>query len=456
MAISGSAPRWTSRVLGSPVAMPVEHRVFNAFLILLIGTLAAAGTQDVVARLPILVTINSFLGLVVVLAVFVLSRFFGIWRPAVAPVFLLGLYAIGTGWITQAGLLGSAPAFFFLLIGLGVVLFRGRRKAAAVLLAGTTLASLVLLQRFRPRLIRPYATADQQFWDMAFSFALCLLVTTVMVQVIYRGYRAERERNEKIRAALLREKEALARAVTVKHSMLSMVCHDIGNAIMILEHALPGDGTAPRDRDLDRIAFATGNIRTIVSTVRMLEALEQNRLPLHPCPVDLGPVLDQVADLLRERLEVQGVRLALPASSTLPGPVLADATILANHVLTNLVSNAIKFSDPGTTVALEVADMGPEVRIDIRDQGIGIPADMLEHLFLPGHPITRPGTRGEKGTGLGLLTVQSFTERFGGRLTLASRTREASPDAHGTTVSLYLPKPPSAQEGTLDNPPDPR
>lgn len=456
MTESGTPSRWTSRILGSPAAMPVEHRVFNAFLILLIATTSVAGIQDLLAHLPLLPTLNAFLCLLVVLAVFILSRFFGIWRPAVAPVFIIGLYAIGTGWITQAGLLGSAPTFFFLLIGLGVVQFQGLRKAAAILAAGSVLAFLVLLQRFRPDLIRPYATPDQQFWDLAFSVALCLLVTTVMVQVIYRGYRAERERNERIRAALLREKEALARTVTAKHSLLSMVCHDIGNAIMILDHALPGEGTAPQAEGLDRIAFATGNIRTIVSTVRMLEAVEQNRMPLNLRPVDLGPVLDQVADLLRERLEAQGVRLALPGKAALPGPVLTDATILANHVLTNLVSNAVKFSEPGATVTLDVADLGREVRIDVRDEGIGIPADMLEHLFLPGHPITRPGTRGEKGTGLGLLTVRSFTERFGGRITLASRTRETSPDAHGTTVSLFLPKPPAAPEGTLDIPPDPR
>jgi signal transduction histidine kinase len=186
------------------------------------------------------------------------------------------------------------------------------------------------------------------------------------------------------------------------------------------------------------VRFAAGNIQEIIGSVRMLEAIEQGRIPFAPEPVALGPVLDTLQAIFQERLLEQGITLEVQDGAAQSGPVLAEPHILANHVLNNLVSNAIKFSPSGTKVTIEVEDLGQETRIGVTDQGMGMSPQHLAQLFVPGAPVTRPGARGEKGTGLGLITVRSFAELFGGRLHIASHAQGGDGVHQGTTASIYL------------------
>lgn len=102
-------------------------------------------------------------------------------------------------------------------------------------------------------------------------------------------------------------------------------------------------------------------------------------------------------------------------------------------VLRNLVSNAIKFSHPGTRVRLLARPAGAQVRIEVQDQGIGIAPENLERLRRADSLITTTGTFGEYGNGLGLLLCRSLAQRNGGTLEIESVPGK------GTTFLLTLP-----------------
>lgn len=425
-----------ARLLGASRTCSLEHRVFNAILLLLFITELASTVQNVLARIPVLVSGVTVTCALMALSIYFVSRFRGIWKPLVLPVFLFGLGAIAIAWLAQDGIFGSTPYYFFLLITLCSVLFWGRRKAAAFLATGALFLGLVLAQWRWPGMVRPYLSWGQKFGDLAFGAFLCLLMTAVMVLGVYLEYQHERRRNQDLLKEILLEKEALLQAMVEKHRLLSMVCHDIGNALTIIQ--LGVDGEAIGARNLARVRFAAGNIQEIIGSVRMLEAIEQGRLPFTPEPVALGPVLDTLRAIFQERLQEQGITLEVQDGIAQASPVLAEPHILANHVLNNLVSNAIKFSPSGTKVTIEVEDLGHETRIGVTDQGMGMPPELLAQLFVPGAAITRLGARGEKGTGLGLITVRSFAELFGGRLHIASQARTEAGGRQGTTASIYL------------------
>jgi signal transduction histidine kinase len=104
---------------------------------------------------------------------------------------------------------------------------------------------------------------------------------------------------------------------------------------------------------------------------------------------------------------------------------------LLGHIFTNLLTNAVKYSEPGTTVRFAVAREAPDAVCTVCDQGIGISEEDQQHLFKAFHRGRNVGTR--PGTGLGLLLVKRCADLHGGKLQLNSKLGE------GTTVTVRLP-----------------
>jgi signal transduction histidine kinase len=118
--------------------------------------------------------------------------------------------------------------------------------------------------------------------------------------------------------------------------------------------------------------------------------------------------------------------------------VLAEPVIFANQVFNNLISNAIKFSYPGSAIIVKISPESDTTAIAISDQGIGMPAELVARLFDLEAKTTRPGTNGEPGTGFGMRTAKNFIDLFGGRLEIESRPEGGPMADHGTTVSVFL------------------
>lgn len=107
-------------------------------------------------------------------------------------------------------------------------------------------------------------------------------------------------------------------------------------------------------------------------------------------------------------------------------------------VLANLVSNAIKFSHPGSTVTIAARpDTDGSLRISVRDEGLGMPAEQTARLFQPFARVGVEATAGEKSTGLGLAIVRRIVEAHQGRVEVESAPGE------GTTFTVLLPTAPA-------------
>lgn len=118
------------------------------------------------------------------------------------------------------------------------------------------------------------------------------------------------------------------------------------------------------------------------------------------------------------------------SNSNIPLTIPADPQAL-DHIFTNLLTNAVKYSPPGSVVRFEIDQEGQNLCFAITDQGIGIPAADLPRLFTPFH--RGKNTKGYQGTGLGLVIVKQHVESHGGRIEVKSVENE------GTTFTIYLP-----------------
>jgi two-component system phosphate regulon sensor histidine kinase PhoR len=162
-----------------------------------------------------------------------------------------------------------------------------------------------------------------------------------------------------------------------------------------------------------------------------LSKLESNEFKLKRERVELRSVVPIVLALFRERAEKKAVRLAAELAPA-PAAVEGDARAL-EHVLSNLVDNAVKYCPPGTRVVVSASLEGDRVHLVVGDTGPGIPAEHLARVFERFYRVDAGRSRELGGTGLGLSIVKHMVEAMRGRVWVESEV------GRGSTFIVSLP-----------------
>ena len=192
------------------------------------------------------------------------------------------------------------------------------------------------------------------------------------------------------------------------------------------------DETEGEDRALAE-GIHRGGRRLLATVNGLLDMfkLQSGTFEVHAEPVDAAAVVGQSVRLLRPLAAERGLDLAvLPEGRAVPA-VLDPA--LLDRVVTNLVGNALKFTEVGRVVVLVDGD-DHAVRVTVRDTGVGIAEGDVERLFQPFEQASSGFGRSHEGTGLGLTIVKEVVELVGGRVHV-----ESAPGA-GTSVEVVLPR----------------
>jgi two-component system phosphate regulon sensor histidine kinase PhoR len=154
-------------------------------------------------------------------------------------------------------------------------------------------------------------------------------------------------------------------------------------------------------------------------------------------PVDVNAVIE---DCVEEQSTIARNREITVAVSLSPdSPLVSSASHDLARIVSNILSNAIKFTLSGGSVSVRTSGAGDEVRITITDTGPGIPPEDLERVFERFYRSPAESLRVIPGTGLGLPIVKALVERHGGRMTL-----DSDHVLGGTTVCVIFPKLPVA------------
>jgi PAS domain S-box-containing protein len=247
-----------------------------------------------------------------------------------------------------------------------------------------------------------------------------------------------KQAEQELLRALTREKELS----DLKSNFVSLVSHEfrtplgvISTSSEILRRYLTELPEAARHEHLDSIARNTRRMSDLMEEVLVLGHLDAGKMAFEPAALDLAAFCRRLVDeVLSATNRVCPISLTL---GPLPPEAAADARLL-RHILTNLLANAVKYSEPDVPVDFTVARDGTETIFTIRDCGIGIPDADQKRLF---NAFQRGGNVGARhGTGLGLVIVKRCVELHGGRIQLTSKTGE------GTVVTVRVPvfPPPSS------------
>jgi PAS domain S-box-containing protein len=246
----------------------------------------------------------------------------------------------------------------------------------------------------------------------------------------------ERNRAE---AEIARKNAELSGLNEVKNQLLGMAAHDLRNPLSVIQTAssflledaarrLPAEErTAFMHRIKDNSEFMLRLIDDLLDVAR----IESGRLDLDLVRQDLCAVIGENVSFNRTLAEQKNIRLDFAAECGLP-PLRFDRSKI-EQVLSNLISNAVKFSAPGTSVVIRAAFESGSAVVSVQDQGPGISAQELDKLFKPFSKISVRSTAGEKSTGLGLAISRKIVEGHGGRIWAESEIGK------GTTFRFSLP-----------------
>jgi signal transduction histidine kinase len=233
-------------------------------------------------------------------------------------------------------------------------------------------------------------------------------------------------------ARLLAAKASAEAASRSKSAFLSRMSHELrtplnailGFAQLMRMQAEAGD-LLLRPHRVELIETAARHLLDLVNEVLDISRIDSGQMPLNPVPLDLREVVAESLGLVQAQAQAAGVALADETAAGPPLPLCGDRLRL-KEVLINLLSNGIKYNNPGGTVRVwSSQDDGGARLLHVADTGRGLSPAQLKDLFQPFNRLGAEAT-GVEGTGMGLYVSRRFVELMGGSIEVQSQPGQGS------------------------------
>lgn len=283
----------------------------------------------------------------------------------------------------------------------------------------------------------------QSLWWVGFLFAgVGLVVSYFLSGNITRPLRQLSQAAEKIRQGDLKQEvpvdtqdevgqlaevfnqmsAELAANESNRQELLANIAHELKTPLAVLQGHLESmlDGVEePAPDKLFSMQEEVMRLTRLVGDLRDLSLAQVHRLELHLQPVDLDEKVERAADMLEPLLEEKKLHFVKNMAPSLPVRQLDPDRV--NQILYNLITNAIRYTHPGTAILLQTEAAGKRVRLTIADEGPGIAPEDLDHIFEQFYRGDKSRNRASGGSGIGLSLAKSFVEAQGGTITARNR-----------------------------------
>ena len=295
-----------------------------------------------------------------------------------------------------------------------------------------------------------YTKEEREFMPEEMNFLTALVNQAAIA--IYNSHLYEQTRNQAIE---------LEKSSKIKDEFLGVMSHELRtplNIIMNYAEAIKmgtfGDISRDHERGTEKIRAQADHLLTLINGILEITKIESGTVTLQKHRLDLAEFMSENRSDYMMPME-KGVVLEWNYPPDLP--VIVSDRMKLKHVLTNLINNAIKFTDHGSVnISARTLDQEKTLELKVTDTGPGIPEESLPFVFDKFRQIDSTTTRNHSGAGLGLYIVKTFVELLEGTISVQSKIGE------GSTFTVLLPieaenitgqndyGPPTAPQGLFD------
>jgi PAS domain S-box-containing protein len=218
-----------------------------------------------------------------------------------------------------------------------------------------------------------------------------------------------------------------------KSEFLANMSHEIRtpmNGVLGMAELLAKSNLDTRQKTFIDIMVKSGNaLLTIINDILDFSKIDAGQMTLRDVAFSPVEAIEDIATLLSAKAAEKDIELVVRGAAAMPAAVMGDAGRF-RQIVTNLIGNAVKFTDRGHVLIDLVSNTSPEggveIVIRIEDTGAGIPAEKMDSIFEKFSQVDASSTRRHEGTGLGLAITDGLTRLFGGTLTATSEVGKGS------------------------------
>lgn len=313
-----------------------------------------------------------------------------------------------------------------------------------------------ILARWKDEEVVYISRQQQEYWDWLQMAALGVSALVILVGFLSfklilanHSLRQERsllekrveERTQELAASSKNERhlrELAEQANSAKSQFLATVSHELRTpltGVLGVADMLNSTDLTERQMELVETIKSSGSLLiSIINDILDQSKMEAKKLDIEAVEFDLPDCINALEASFQQQVLAKGLIFTVKIDPTVPTRVVGDPTRV-RQVLSNLISNAIKFTESGR-VRLSVSCLeGRDIRFDVLDTGIGIPADNLSSIFSPFEQVEKSTARRYGGTGLGLSIAKRLVELMKGEIAVEQ------PEDGGTLFWIRLPLP---------------
>lgn len=258
----------------------------------------------------------------------------------------------------------------------------------------------------------------------------------IEIDELYRNLELQIGQKEEVTRKLQASNQSLEEEREINEILIKTVSHDLANPLTVINayidmlHA----GKIPlEDRDMiwERIKMSTRSALDMISRIRdaIVTRTQASIVAIHDVSVDRS--IQRLIQQFETHLRSKNIKLSYESNIPLDIFVSAEENTLTEHVFSNILSNAIKFSFDNSEIKITVSQVQDGISVEFKDSGMGIAQDRLGKRLLH----STEGTRGESGSGFGVMVMSYYLRKFDATYSIHSEGKNK-----GTTVTVNLKK----------------